>query len=69
MKIFRFLENDIEETEKEEDDDDEGERDDDVPMLLFNDHIVAWVTRSERPKGAKDKVKPARRAPKLLVHT
>ena len=27
-----------------------------------NDHIVAWVTRPERPKGAKDVVKLARRA-------
>jgi hypothetical protein len=27
-----------------------------------NDHIVAWVTRPEGPKGAKDEVKPARRA-------
>ena len=24
-------------------------------------HIIAWVTRPERPKGAKDKVKPAQR--------
>ena len=24
--------------------------------------IIAWVTRPERPKGAKDKVKEARRA-------
>ena len=27
------------------------------PMTLSNDHIIAWVTRGERPKGAKDKVK------------
>ena len=25
-------------------------------------YISAWVTRSERPKGAKDEVKDARRA-------
>ena len=25
-------------------------------------HIIAWVTRPERPKGAKDEVKEARRA-------
>ena len=29
---------------------------------LSNDRIVTWVTRPERPKGAKDKVKQARRA-------
>ena len=28
----------------------------------------AWVTRPERPKGVKDEVKEARRAPKLLVY-
>ena len=28
-----------------------------VPMTLSNDHIIAWVTRPERPKGAKDEVK------------
>ena len=33
-----------------------------VPMTLTNDRIVAWVTRPERPKGAKDEVKQARRA-------
>ena len=33
-----------------------------VPMTLSNDHIIVWVTRPERPKGAKDEVKPARRA-------
>ena len=33
-----------------------------VPITLTNDRIVAWVTRPERPKGAKDEVKPARRA-------
>ena len=27
-----------------------------------NDRIVTWVTRPERPKGAKDEVKEARRA-------
>ena len=27
-----------------------------------NHHTVAWVTRPERPKGAKDEVKQARRA-------
>ena len=26
-------------------------------MTLSNDHIIAWVTRPERPKGAKDEVK------------
>ena len=58
-------ENDNEEMEKEEGDDgeeEEDEQDDDVPMTLSNDCIVAWVTRPERPKGAKDKVKPAQRA-------
>ena len=29
---------------------------------LSNHHTVAWVTRPERPKGAKDEVKQARRA-------
>ena len=28
-------------------------------ITLINDRIVAWVTRPERPKGAKDEVKPA----------
>ena len=31
-------------------------------LLLSNDPIIAWVTRRERSKGVKDKVKPARRA-------
>ena len=48
-----------------------------MPTTLSNDRIVTWVTRPERPKGAKDEVKRgpkgrklevgARRAPKLLV--
>ena len=29
-----------------------------VPPLAHAHHIIAWVTRPERPKGAKDKVKP-----------
>ena len=28
-------------------------------MTLSKDHIIAWVTRPERQKGAKDEVKPA----------
>ena len=44
-----------------------------MPTTLSNDRIVTWVTRPERPKGAKDEVKEAlevgaQRAPKLLVH-
>ena len=31
-------------------------------MTLSIDHIIVWVTRPERPKGAKDEIKPARRA-------
>ena len=31
-------------------------------LLLSNDHIIARVTLPERPKGAKDEVKAARRA-------
>ena len=31
-------------------------------LLLSNDHIIARVTLPERPKGAKDRVKAARRA-------
>ena len=48
-----------------------------MPTTLSNERIVTWVTRPERPKGAKDEVKRspkgrklevgARRAPKLLV--
>ena len=48
-----------------------------MPTTLSNDCIVTWVTRPERPKGAKDEVKEARRAtdlklgpggpPKLLI--
>ena len=49
-----------------------------VPMTLSNDHIIAWVTRPERLKGAKDEVKrpkgpPARSwgpgVPRLLYLT
>ena len=36
-------------------------------MTLSNDHIIAWVTRPERPKGAKDEVKRPEGPPKLLV--
>ena len=28
----------------------------------MHDPIIAWVTRNERPKGAKDKVKQAQKA-------
>ena len=30
-----------------------------MSMTLSNDCIVTWVTRPERPKGAKDEVKEA----------
>ena len=40
-----------------------------TPSNAHAQHIIAWVTRPERPKGAMDKDKPARRAPKLLVKT
>ena len=33
-----------------------------MTMTLSNDRIVMWVTRPERPKGAKDEVREARRA-------
>ena len=33
-----------------------------MPTTLSNVCIVTWVTRPERPKGAKDEVKEARRA-------
>ena len=33
-----------------------------LPSLLHAHHIIAWVTRPEHPKGAKDEVKLARRA-------
>ena len=36
-----------------------------LPMTLSNDRIVAWVTRPERPKGANDEVKQARRTKSL----
>ena len=47
-----------------------------MPTTLSNDRTVTWVTRPERPKGAKDEVKrpqgpPARsrgpEGPRLLV--
>ena len=36
-------------------------------MTLSNDHIIAWVTRPERPKGAKDEVKRPEGPAKHLV--
>ena len=33
-----------------------------IPSNAHAQHIIAWVTQPERPKGAKDEVKPARRA-------
>jgi len=35
-----------------------------MPMTLSNNHIITWLTQPERPKGAKDEVKEARRAAK-----
>ena len=35
--------------------------------VLSNHCTTAWVTQPERQKGAKNEVKQARRAPRLLV--
>ena len=40
---------------------------DKIFWICSNDYIITWVTRPERPKGAKEEVKEALRAPKLLV--